>query len=137
MPNYLNLQLGGHLGQDPNLRYTRNGKPVVEFSIAHNTGKGRDDPYNKTVWFDCVAWNDLAEEIAKNYSKSKAIEIAKATVNLDEWEDRRTGQQRSKLKWVIWELKAEGQQQLSGQGSNSNAQQEDTGAPFPDEDIPY
>ncbi len=57
----------GHLGADPEMRYTAGGTPVTNFRIAvtrsTGSGEGRKDV---TDWWRCTAWNKLGE-IANQY----------------------------------------------------------------------
>ena len=52
----------GHLGRDPEMRYTLNGQAVTSFSIAssrkYTTGVG--EQREETEWFNCQAWGKLA-----------------------------------------------------------------------------
>ena len=58
----------GHLGRDPEMRYTPSGRPVTTFSVATsrswNTADG--ERRSETEWFNVVAWGSLAE-ICKQY----------------------------------------------------------------------
>jgi len=53
----------GHLGRDPELRYTPSGRPVTSFTVA--TGRTWNSPtgehHTETEWFNVVAWGNLAE----------------------------------------------------------------------------
>ena len=63
----------GHLGKDPELRYTSGGTAVANFSLATNEGY-KDDAGNwqdKTEWHSIVAWKKNAE-IAGEYLKKGA-----------------------------------------------------------------
>ncbi len=63
------MQLIGHLGADPELRYTAGGQAVTNFRLAVNRTR-RDQQSGQTVdeteWFRVVAWEKLAE-IADQY----------------------------------------------------------------------
>ena len=53
----------GHLGRDPEMRYTPSGRPVTTFTVATsrtwNTTDG--ERHTETVWFNVVTWGNLAE----------------------------------------------------------------------------
>jgi single-strand DNA-binding protein len=53
----------GHLGRDPEMRYTPSGKPVTVFSVASNDQYTNSQGENVkiTTWFRCEAWNRQAE----------------------------------------------------------------------------
>jgi single-strand DNA-binding protein len=58
----------GHLGRDPEMRYTPSGRPVTTFTLATSrTWKSADgEQHTDTEWFNIVAWGPLAE-ICKQY----------------------------------------------------------------------
>jgi single-strand DNA-binding protein len=67
----------GNLGNDPELRYTPTGDPVVTFSVAANRRWTNQDgsPGEETVWFRCTAWRRLAETINQYLSKGRQVYI--------------------------------------------------------------
>jgi single-strand DNA-binding protein len=62
----------GNVGQDPQLRYSPSGKPIVKFSVADTTGK---DEHKRTVWHDVVAFDEQAENIAAQVSKGSRVVV--------------------------------------------------------------
>ena len=59
-------QFKGNMGRDPEMRYTPNGKAVVDFSIAVNRKYTKNGtPAESTTWVRCTAWGKLAEVINK------------------------------------------------------------------------
>ena len=58
----------GHLGRDPEMRYTPSGRPVTTFSVATSRSWSTVDGerHQETEWFNVVAWGNLAE-ICKQY----------------------------------------------------------------------
>lgn len=67
--------LVGHLGKDPELRYTPTGTPVCTFSLATSERyKDREgQQQEKTEWHNIVAWRGLAESCGKYLTKGKQI----------------------------------------------------------------
>lgn len=60
---YHKVLLAGYLGRDPELRYTQEGTPVTNFSVATSrkwTGKD-GDRREETLWWRVSAWGKLAE----------------------------------------------------------------------------
>ena len=57
------LIIVGNLGSDPEMRYTSDGKPVTNFSVAVNRRWTNPDgsPGEETTWFRVTAWGKLAE----------------------------------------------------------------------------
>jgi single-strand DNA-binding protein len=63
----------GHLGKDPETRYTSSGKAVCKFSVAITSRK--KDGSKHTEWVDVVAWEKLAEICEKYLSKGKKVAV--------------------------------------------------------------
>lgn len=67
----------GHLGRDPEMRYTASGRPVTTFSVATsrswNTSSG--ERRTETEWFNVVAWGSLAEICKQYLSKGQQVYI--------------------------------------------------------------
>ena len=57
------VQIIGHLGKDPEMRYTPSGKPVTTFSVAvsRSWNSADGERHSEIEWFNVVAWGNLAE----------------------------------------------------------------------------
>lgn len=65
----------GRLVKDPELRYTTSNIPVVQFTLAVNrnfVGKGQE---RQADFISCVAWRNLAENLAKFMKKGSQIAV--------------------------------------------------------------
>ncbi len=60
------LLITGRLGSDPSLRHTRQGKPVVNCSVAVNEGED-------VTWYQVTAWGQLG--VALNNYKKKGDKV--------------------------------------------------------------
>jgi single-strand DNA-binding protein len=72
-----NLPIIGHLGRDPEMRFTPSGKPVTNFSVAVNrqyTG-GNGETVKETYWFKCTAWDKQAESCNQYLKKGSKVFI--------------------------------------------------------------
>lgn len=60
----------GHLGKDPEMRYTPAGKAITSFSVAVNESytDAQGNKAKKTIWFRCSAWEKKAE-VCNTYLK--------------------------------------------------------------------
>ena len=65
-----NVVITGRLTKDTELRTTQNGKSVVSFTVANDTGCGE---YKRTNFINVVAWGKTAEFVAKYFKKGSAI----------------------------------------------------------------
>jgi len=83
------VQIIGHLGKDPEMRYTPSGKPVTTFSVA--VGRSWNSPdgerHNETEWFNIVAWGPLAETCKNFLSKGKLVYI-EGRLQTRRWDDK-------------------------------------------------
>ena len=88
--NSLNkVMLIGHLGADPEIRYTSNNVPAATLSVATNTTYRDKEGNNqdKTEWHRVVAFGKLAE-IAENYLGKGKLVYIEGRLRTRQWEDR-------------------------------------------------
>lgn len=71
--NYCKTFLGGRIAKDLELKYTTSGTAVLTFPVAVSIK--RKDQNATTDFFDCVAWSQTAEFIAKYFRKGSSIFI--------------------------------------------------------------
>jgi len=78
----------GHLGRDPEMRYTPSGRPVTTFTVATsrswNTSDG--ERHNETEWFNIVTWGNLAEICKQYLTKGQQVYI-EGRLQSRKWED--------------------------------------------------
>ncbi len=88
------VQLTGHLGADPEMRYTAQGSAVTTFRVASNrTWKDRDGgAHEDTEWFRIVAWDKLGE-ICNTYLTKGTRVYVEGRLQTRKWTDR-DGQDR-------------------------------------------
>jgi len=143
--NYNHCALAGHLGKEPELRYTSNGNPVVQFSIAINRRwKGKDgEKKEETSWIDAEVWGSSAENFSKYCRKGTNVFID-GELKQDTWEDRNTGQKRSKVilsvrSWQICSPKGESPQRQNRPEEPTRGQEAAKGqeAVVEDDEIPF
>ena len=67
--------LVGRLTRDPELRYTANNIPVVQFTIAVNRTYTSKTGERQADFINCVAWRQQAENLAKYMRKGSLIGI--------------------------------------------------------------
>jgi single-strand DNA-binding protein len=78
----------GHLGRDPELRYTPSGRPVASFSVATSRTwtSAEGDRREETEWFNVVAWGNLAEICKTHLAKGQQVYI-EGRLQTRGWED--------------------------------------------------
>ena len=110
--------LMGNVTRDLEVRYTPNGAAVCDMGLAINRrfgGEGQER--EETTFVDIVVWNKQAETCSR-YLKKGSQCLVEGRLQLDTWDDKETGQKRSRMRVV-----AERVQFLGGRGDNASAGQ--------------
>ena len=94
----------GHLGRDPEMRYTPSGKPVTTFTVAvsRSWNSGDGERHTETEWFNIVAWGNLAETCKQYLTKGQLVYI-EGRLQTRKWEDKE-GQKHSSVEVVANEM---------------------------------
>ena len=81
---YQKIIIAGNLGRDPELRYTQDGTPVVNFSVATNRRWSNQDGSSgeETIWFRVSAWRRLAETCNQYLQKGRQV-LVEGRLNVD------------------------------------------------------
>jgi single-strand DNA-binding protein len=89
------VMLTGHLGADPEMRFTPQGSAVTTFRVASNRSwkSGDGVQHDDTEWFRIVAWDKLAE-ICNEYLKKGTRVYIEGRLQTRSWDDRNTGEKR-------------------------------------------
>lgn len=118
------LEIIGHLGGDPELRYTSNGTEVCNFSVAVN------NPYDEDAgptWFKVTMWGKRAEVANQYLAKGRPVFLA-GRVELDEWENNQ-GEVIASLKLTANEMVF--------LGSGGSEEKDDDDDYIDDDDLPF
>jgi single-strand DNA-binding protein len=75
--SYQKIIIVGNLGRDPEMRYTPDGTPVTNFSVAVNRRWNKRDGAQgeETTWFRVTAWRRQAEVAAEHLSKGRQVMV--------------------------------------------------------------
>jgi single-strand DNA-binding protein len=96
MPSYNHITVIGHLGQDPDLRYTPQGTPICSFTMAVNVRKKVDNEWNNVpLWFKIKVWGKQAEPVAQWLTKGSPALVA-GQLDVETWTDR-DGKERTTM----------------------------------------
>lgn len=122
MPNLNKVMLMGNLTRDPELRYTPKGTAVTDVGMAINRFFSGDDGQRReeTTFVDVTLWGRQAEIVCQYCGKGRPL-FVEGRLNLDSWEDRNSGQQRTKLKVVGEAIQLIGGREGGGGGYSSQA----------------
>jgi single-strand DNA-binding protein len=128
----------GHLGRDPEMRYTPSGVPVTNFSLA-TTRKWTNqngEPQEKTTWFRVTCWKKTAELAAQYLQKGRLV-LVEGDIDAQAYTDR-DGNPRASLELTATTLKF-----LGGRGDGGEQPVAAGGAapaddfPTHEDDIPF
>ena len=132
----------GNLTRDPELRSTPSGSSVCGFSVAVNrvfrdsNGNQQED----VSFIDCSAWGKLGEMISQ-YAKKGSSVLVSGRLDQRSWEDKNSGQKRSRVEVVVEDFNFLSNDRDGGNGGGKSfggesAPKEDAPAPeMPDEPI--
>ena len=101
MSNLNKVLLMGNLTRDPEVRYTPKGTAVADLGIAINRyfqGDG-GEKREETTFVDVTLWGRQAEIAGEWLKKGRGVFI-EGRLQLDTWDDKQSGQKRSKLKVI-------------------------------------
>ena len=127
----------GHLGQDPQMRYTQTGTPVTSFSVAttRRWTNSSGEQQEKTTWFRVTCWRKLAEQAAQYLQKGRLV-LVEGDVDANAWTDRE-GNSRASLELTAYTVRF-----LGGRGEGAEASAvplAGNGEEYPthEEDLPF
>ncbi len=101
MASFNKVILLGNLTRDPEVRYTPKGSAVCDLGIAVNRVYTTDsgEKREEATFVDVTFWGRTAE-VAGEYLKKGRPVFIEGRLQLDSWEDKQSGQKRSKLKVI-------------------------------------
>jgi single-strand DNA-binding protein len=101
MASFNKVILLGNLTRDPEVRYTPKGSAVCDLGIAVNRVYTTDsgEKREEVTYVDVVLWTRLAE-IAGEYLKKGRPVFIEGRLQMDTWDDKQSGQKRTKLRVV-------------------------------------
>ena len=133
--------IAGNLTRDPELRNTPSGASVCSFSVAVNrvyrdtSGEQKED----VSFIDCSAWGKLGEMI-NQYAKRGTGVLVSGRLDQRSWEDKNTGQKRSRVEIVVEDFNFTSNANRDGGSSyQGGSSSQEASAPSADEipdDIP-
>jgi len=89
MASFNKITIVGYLGRDPELRYTPDGTPVCDFSVA-TTERRKDkagEPQDITTWFRVTVWRRQAELAGQYLTKGRQVYVEGRLIQR-EYQDR-------------------------------------------------
>ena len=124
MANLNKVMLIGNLTADPEVRQTPRGNSLTELRLAVNrvsSGPNEGERREETTFLDVTCWGRTGEVAAQYLSKGRPVFI-EGRLQMDTWEDKQTGQRRSRIRIIAENLQLlggrDGGQQGGGYGNN-------------------
>ncbi|MDB6015565.1 MAG: single-strand binding protein [Pedosphaera sp.] len=151
MANFNKVILVGNITRDPELRYTSKGMAIAKIGMAINrTWKNEAGESKEEVTFvDVDAFGRQAETIAQYLKKGSPL-MVEGRLRLDQWDDKQSGQKRSRLGVVLegFQFLGSGTRSEGGGGgeaprsrpvpaASKNESPEADGPPPEDDDVPF
>ncbi len=121
MASFNKVILVGNLTRDPQVRYTPGGSAVAEIGLAVNRSwfdKNSNSRKEETTFVDVTLWGRTAEVASEYLTKGRSV-LIEGRLHLDQWDDKESGQKRSKLKVVGENMTMLGGRGETGGGGNS------------------
>lgn len=79
------IQIAGHLGADPDTRFTPSGQKVTTFNVATKVWKGGKE---ETIWFRITVWGDRFDKMLAHMKKGSAVIVAGELAPARMWTDK-------------------------------------------------
>jgi|TARA_B100000959_G_scaffold2404_1_gene2706 single-strand DNA-binding protein len=147
MPNYNKVILMGNLTRDPEVRYTSSGTAIAKLGIAVNRywRNQEGQQQEETTFVDVDAFGKQAETIGQYLKKGRPI-MVEGRLKLDQWDDKQTGQKRSKMGVTLENFQFLDSRSEGGDGGGSGGAQSSGGSPSTaqggggfaeDDDVPF
>lgn len=122
MASYNRVILLGNLTRDPELRYTPSGMAVTEIGMAVNDRRknAQGEWVEETTFVDVTLWGRTAEVATEYLTKGSPL-LIEGRLKLDQWQDKTSGDKRSKLRVVGERMQMLGAKPGAGGGGGPRA----------------
>lgn len=137
------VMLLGHLGRDPEVRYTQGGTTVANLRLATNERRpdGQGGWKDETEWHTVVVFGKQADNVKKYLTKGREI-FVEGSLRTRQWQDQQ-GQKRSSTEIVARDIRFVGGRGAGGGAAAGSAgaaggydrSQDDAGQPVPNDDL--
>jgi len=135
MPDLNVVVIAGRLTRDPELKYTGTQRAYCKISIANSRRYRTKDGEQReeTVFLEGTVWDKYAEFVGEKFRKGLAV-LVEGRLRQSEWEDRETGQKRSRIEVAIQRVTSlewddDGRGPTGGGGGGGSNYQQRSSAP--------
>jgi single-strand DNA-binding protein len=139
MPSTNTVILAGRLTRDPELRYTPAGTAVCKLGLAATRYfKGRDgEKKEETLFVDVNVWEKTAEYCGQRLKQGRPV-VVEGQLRSSSWEDKATGQKRSKIEIHAMRIQElDWSEDRGGTQPRPEPESRPAEEPMPEDDIPF
>lgn len=121
MASFNRVMLIGNLTRDPEIKYTPKGTAIADIGLAVNRTYTSDagEKREEVTFIDVTLWGRVAEIVGESCKKGRPL-FVEGRLQLDSWDDKQTGQKRSKLKVVGENIQLLGSREGGGGGGGGS-----------------
>jgi single-strand DNA-binding protein len=125
------VTLVGRLTRDVELKYGTSGTAIANFSIASNQSRKQGDQWvEEAHYFDCVLLGRRADALQRYLTKGQRVGVL-GTLQQDRWQDKQSGQNRSKIRVLVNDIQLlGGRDSGGGNGGDSYGGQQSSGGGY-------
>jgi single-strand DNA-binding protein len=122
MASFNKVMLMGNLTRDPEIKYTPKGTAIADIGLAVNRSYTTDsgEKREEVTFVDVTLWGRVAEIVGEYCKKGRPL-FVEGRLQLDTWDDKQTGQKRSKLKVVGENIQLLGSRDGGGGGGSGES----------------
>jgi len=140
LPDLNKVIIAGRLTRDPELRYVADNRALCRLGLANtryfkkkDCSRGED-----TTFVDVVLWDRQAEWVGEKLKKGRPV-LVEGSLRSDAWEDKNTGQKRTKIEIAGQRVVPLDWEEGGGRGGAASSAPEprQIEEPIPEDDIPF
>lgn len=130
MASYNKVILVGNLTRDPEVKYTPKGTAITDIGLAVNRTYSTDsgEKREEVTFIDITLWGRTAEIVGEYCKKGRPL-LVEGRLQLDTWDDKQSGQKRSKLKVVGENIQLLGSREGGGSGGGEGGEPRSSAPP--------
>ena len=134
---YAKTVIVGHLGRDPEMRYTPSGVPVTSFTVATNRRwtDQNGQLQERTTWFRITAWRRLAEQCNQYLAKGRMV-LVEGDIEASAWTSQE-GEPRASLELTARNVRFLGGRDMIASVSEDRTADELEPSSIDEEEIPF
>lgn len=119
----------GNLTRDPEVRFTPKGTPVCDIALAVNRrylNEATGERQEEVTYLDVTLWGKQAELAGQYLTKGNPL-FVEGRLQMDTWEDKASGQKRSKIRIICENMQFLGGKASGGGGGGYQGGHDDEG----------